>query len=86
MAVHEDYMKHGELVVQLVHEYWTKDEAIPEVARCPLQGDNPEFPDAIPPLSWCVNFKVAIICKSSRRASLMSRKAKTTIDFSDLQE
>lgn len=59
VAIHEDYNKHGVLIVSLVNENYSDTGAVPMLARSPLQSNLPEYADTITAFSWCVNLQIA---------------------------
>jgi len=60
VAIHEDYNKHGVLVVNLFYQNYGNEEYVAAVARCPLDAkcqQNEEL--MMSALAWCVNIGVS---------------------------
>jgi len=59
VAIHEDYNKHGVLVVDLQYQSYSDNVYVAAVARCALDAKGQQSDkDVISALAWCVNIEV----------------------------
>jgi len=59
VAIHEDYDKHGVLVVDLTHMSLDTEEHIAAVARCPLDAMCRQNDSLVSAIAWCVNISIS---------------------------
>ena len=57
VAVHDDVVKHGVLVIDMVYEFYDNITAVPALARCPVYAGAGDEND-IDAVSWCVNLQI----------------------------
>jgi len=58
VAIHDDVVKHGVLVVDIVYEWYDDVEGVPALARCPVAAGCVDDND-ISAVSWCVNLQIS---------------------------
>ena len=81
VAIHKNYDKHGVLVVDLLNEYYDDFEAVPGIARAPLQSEREEYEDQISAFAWCVNLQIANMGNNIHRGKVNT----TVIDVDRLR-
>lgn len=58
VAIHDDVVKHGVLVVEMLYEFYDDQQAVPALARCPVvEGSADE--NEICAVSWCINLQIS---------------------------
>lgn len=58
VAVHDDVVKHGVLVVDVVYEFYDNVEVVSMLARCPVVRGASDA-NEICAVSWCINLQIA---------------------------
>jgi hypothetical protein len=59
VAIHEDVLQHGVLLVDLSYQFFDDQESTPAVARCPVEQDGLDPNTEISAISWAVNLQIA---------------------------
>lgn len=78
VAIHEDCATHGVLVVDIVYEYYSDIEAVPNLARAPVDHGN-DHENIVSAVAWCVNLSIAnmgMTCASSPRVLPTARMSR----------
>jgi len=58
VAIHDDVVKHGLLVVEMLYEFYDDQQAVPALARAPVVAGVADE-NEICAVSWCINLQIA---------------------------
>lgn len=60
VAIHDDYMQYGVLLINMFYEYYDDTQAAPAICRAPVQVPGEDHnQDIISAVSWCANLAIA---------------------------